>query len=171
MREIRPSQQGAALTLYQGMKRCFLSDISLQGHFAVRLSGPRAHHPLHPALVPLWGAGSVLPCPLESGASSSDVLEDLASPCFLRSMLHLSETTIVSPAHLHMQGLCPGEGGEEGRELEPLLRKPTAAQLLSRPLYFSFSPTEEISLSFSPFLLPSFLPPPFLLLFFFKFRE
>ena len=65
----------------------------------------------------------------------------------------------MSLAHLHMQGLCLGEGGEKGRELEPLLRKATAAQLLSRPLSFSFSPIEEISLSFSPFFLSSFLPP------------
>ena len=49
MREIRPSQQGAALTLSQGMRRCFVSDISLRGRFAVHLSGPRAHHLLHPA--------------------------------------------------------------------------------------------------------------------------
>ena len=64
MREIRPSQQGAALTLSQGMKRCFLSDISLQGRFAVRLSGPRAHHPLHPAPGSSLGSWLCTPMPL-----------------------------------------------------------------------------------------------------------
>lgn len=178
MREVRLSQLGAALTLSQGIRRCLVSAISLLGRFAVRLSGPCAHHLLHPA------PGSSLGSWLCSSTSMPLRVRSIilwhawrpTSLCFLRSMpasLWDHHRVPGPPPHA---GTLPGRGRREGEGAgAPPQESNSGSTLVPATLFLLFSHRGNFSffLSFLSLFLPSSLPS-FLFVFcffFFKFWE
>lgn len=178
MREVRLSQLGAALTLSQGIRRCLVSAISLLGRFAVRLSGPCAHHLLHPA------PGSSLGSWLCSSTSMPLRVRSIilwhawrpTSLCFLRSMpasLWDHHRVPGPPPHA---GTLPGRGRGEGEGAgAPPQETNSGSTLVPATLFLLFSNRGNFSffLSFLSLFLPSSLPS-FLFVFcffFFKFWE
>ena len=123
---------------------------------------------------PLWGAGSVavLPCPLESGASSSGMLEDLAPLCFLRSMpASLGDHHRVPGPPPHA-GTLPGRGrGEVEGAGAPPQETNSGSTLVPATLFLLFSHRGTFSFFLSSFLPPSLPSSLFFFFFFFNFES